>query len=172
MQVNVQLKALETVQLIYKTHKTKNMKRIIATMAVIFSLTTSATFAAGGSSVSESVLKSFNKEFSGAANANWVALDAGIYRVAFNYEGKDVEAFFDEEGGLIATGTEVTEDHLPLLIAKSLNAKYADYTKKGIIEFTMDGEVQYLVTLTNSGKSVIIKACGNGALTLYKKMTK
>ncbi|CAN5566418.1 hypothetical protein BH10BAC2_BH10BAC2_27540 [soil metagenome] len=123
MRVNVELKAFESVQLIYKTHKTQNMKKIIATLAVIFSLTTSATFAAGGLSVNELVLKSFNKEFSGAANASWVDLDAGIYRVEFNYKRKDVEAFFDEEGDLIAIGTEVTEDRLPLLIAKSVNAK-------------------------------------------------
>lgn len=148
------------------------MKKIIATMAVIFSLTTSATFAYDGSDVNKFVLKSFNKEFSGAANANWKALEAGLYRVVFNYNGKDVQAFFDENGDLIATGTRVKEDHLPLLIAKAINTKYAGYAKKDIVEFTMDGEIQYLVTLTSSERNIIIKATGNGDISLYKKISK
>ncbi|QEC66434.1 hypothetical protein FRZ67_03655 [Panacibacter ginsenosidivorans] len=148
------------------------MKKIIATLAVIFSLTTSATFAYDGASVSKSVLKSFNKEFSGADKVSWVELTSGLYRASFNYTGKEVEAFFDETGNLIATGSVIAEDHLPLLVAKSINEKYVGFAKTEVIEFAMNGETQYLVTLNKEGKNYIIKAAGNGDLELYKKMSK
>jgi len=71
------------------------MKKIIATLAVIFSLATSATFAYDGAGVNKSVLKSFNREFSGAVNATWQYVGSGILRVSFDYGGKNVLAFFD-----------------------------------------------------------------------------
>ena len=148
------------------------MKKIIATLAVIFSLTTSATFAYDGASVSKSALKSFNKEFSGVDKVNWTELTSGLYRASFNYTGKEVNAFFDESGNLIATGSVIAEDHLPLLVSKAINEKYEGFTKTEVIEFTMNGETQYLVTLDKDGKSYVIKAAGSGDLELYKKMNK
>jgi hypothetical protein len=148
------------------------MKKIIVTLAVIFSLTTSATFAYDGTSVSKSALKSFNREFSGADKVNWVELTSGLYRASFNYTGKEVEAFFDESGNLIATGSVIAADHLPLLVSKAINEKYDGFAKTEVIEFTMNGETQYLVTLSKDSKNFIIKAAGNGDLELYKKMSK
>jgi len=148
------------------------MKKMIATLAVIFSLTTSATFAYDGTSVSKSVLRSFNKEFSGVDKVNWIELTSGLYRASFNYAGKEVEAFFDEGGNLIATGSVIAEDHLPLLVSKAINEKYDGFAKTDVIEFTMNGETQYLVTLSKDSKSYIIKATGNGDLEIYKKMSK
>jgi len=148
------------------------MKKIIATLAVIFSLTTSATFASGGSSVNESVLKSFKKEFSGASNVSWVKLTDELYRFGFNYKGKDVQAFFTETGTLIATGSEISEDNLPLVVSKTVDLKYAGYRKTEIIEYTMDDNTEYLITLSKDGKSYVVKASNNGSLELYKKMSK
>jgi hypothetical protein len=145
------------------------MKKIIATLAVVFSLTTSATFASGGSSVNESVLKSFNKEFSGASNVSWVKLTDELYRFGFNYKGKDVEAFFAENGNLVATGTRIAEDHLPLLISKAVDAQYTGYSKTEVFEFSMDGETKYLLTLNKNNKNYVIKASGNGNLEVHKK---
>lgn len=148
------------------------MKKIIATLAVIFSLTTSATFASGTSSLKESVLKSFNREFSGAANVSWVKLTDEIYRFGFNYKGKDVQAFFTENGNLIATGSEISENNLPLMVSKAIDSKYGGYRKTEIIEYTMDDNTEYLVTLSKDDKSIVIKASNNGNLDLYKKMNK
>lgn len=146
------------------------MKKIIGTLAVIFSLTTSATYAYDGASVSKSILKSFSTEFAGAQNASWEELDGGIYKVTFDYDSKNVQAFFDEKGDVIATGRTISEDHLPLLALKSLNAKYNNYVKQEIIELTMAGETQYLITVSNGSKSGIIKISNQGDTEVYKKI--
>ena len=146
------------------------MKKIIVALAVIFSLTTSATFAYDGLSVSRSVLKSFSNEFAGARNVSWESLNEGIYKVTFNYEKKNVQAFFDESGNMIATGSEISEEQLPLLVSKSLKSKYDGFKKNEIIEFTMNGETQYLVTVTNGKKGEVLKISNQGEIDLYKNL--
>ena len=146
------------------------MKKIIATLAVIFSLTTSATYAYEGLSVSTTVLKSFSKEFAGARNASWETLSDGLYKVTFNYETKDVQAFFDENGSVIATGSTISEEQLPLLVSKSLKPKYEGFNKNEIIEFTMNGETQYLVTVSDGKKAEVLKISNQGDIAVYKKL--
>ena len=145
------------------------MKKIIGALAVILSLTTSV-FAYDGSSVSKSILKSFSNEFAGAQNASWQELSNGIYKVTFDYDSKNVQAFFDEKGDVIATGTTISEEHLPLLVSKALNTKYSDYSKNEFVEFTMGGETQYLVTVSKNSKTVVLKISTQGNVEVYKKM--
>jgi hypothetical protein len=146
------------------------MKKIIATLAVIFSLTTSATYAYDGLSVSTTVLKSFSREFVGARNASWEAITDGLYKVTFSYETKDVQAFFDENGNIIATGSIISEEQLPFLVSKSLNSKYNDFAKNEIVEFTMNGETQYLVTVSDVKKAEVLKISNQGDIVVYKKL--
>ena len=146
------------------------MKKIIATLAVIFSLTTSATYAYDGLSVSTAVLKSFSKEFKGARNASWEALSDGLYKVTFNYETKDVQAFFDENGNVVATGSKISEEQLPFLVSKSLKSNYEGFNKSEIIEYTMNGETQYLITVNDGKKAEILKISNQGDIAVYRKV--
>ncbi|MBG9377450.1 hypothetical protein I5907_14495 [Panacibacter sp. DH6] len=145
------------------------MKKIIATLAVIFSLTTSATFAYDGKDVNQSVLKSFKKEFAGAENATWQEVGSGILRVTFNYQHKNVSAFFDADGDVIATSTFVSEEHLPLPVLKAVNEKYSDFKKTEIVEYTMDNETKYLITIVNGNENMVLKVGGNGSIEVYKR---
>ena len=145
------------------------MKKIIATLAVIFSLSTSATFAYDGKDVNQSVLKSFRKEFAGAQNATWQEVGPGILRVSFSYQQKNVSAFFDADGDVIATSTYIAEEHLPLPVLKALNEKYADFKKTEIIEYTMDNETKYLVTVAKENETLVLKIGSTGYLEVYKR---
>lgn len=145
------------------------MKKIIATLAVIFSLTTSATFAYDGKDVNQSVLKSFKKEFAGAENATWQEVGSGILRVTFSYQHKNVSAFFDADGDVIATSTFVSEEHLPLPVLKAVNEKYSDFKKTEIVEYTMDNETKYLITIVNGNENMVLKVGGNGSIEVYKR---
>ena len=82
---------------------------------------------------------------------------------------KMCKLFFAENGNLIATGTRITENQLPLLILKAIDAQYAGYSKTEVFEFTMDGETKYLLTLNKNNKNYVIKASGNGDLEVHKK---
>jgi len=146
------------------------MKKIIATLAVIFSLVTSATYAYDGSRASKALLQSFDKEFSGASNVSWVQISNGLYRFGFNYKGKDVQAFFTESGNLVATGSVIAADNLPLVVSKAIDSKYAGYNTTEVIEFTMDNETQYLITVSDGAKSQILKVTNNGDISIFKKL--
>lgn len=146
------------------------MKKIIAVLAVIFSLATSATYAYDGSNAGKALLRSFNKEFAGASNVSWVKVSEDLYRARFDYKGKNVRAFFTESGSLVALGALITADELPLVVAKAIDGKYAGYDKTETIEFTMDGETQYLVTVSDGKGGAILKISGNGELTVFKKL--
>ena len=146
------------------------MKKIIATLAVIFSLATSVTYAYDGSRANKALLQSFDKEFSGASNVSWVQISNGLYRFGFNYKGKDVQAFFTENGNLVATGSVISADNLPLVVSKAIDSKYTGYNKTEVIEFTMDDETQYLVTVSDGRNGEILKVSNHGDISVFKKL--
>ena len=139
-------------------------------MAVILSLTTSATYAYDGSRVSKELLQSFNKEFSGASNVNWIQISNELYRSRFDYKGKDVLAFFSENGDLVAIGSVIEADHLPWAVSNAIDSKYAGYNKVESIEFTMDGQTQYLVTVSDGKKVETLKISNGGSISVIKKL--
>lgn len=146
------------------------MKKIITVLAVIFSLSTGAIYAADGSNAGKTLLKSFNKEFTGASNVSWTKVSDELYRARFDYKGKDVRAFYTESDGLVAVGSVITADQLPLMVSKAIDAKYAGYDKTESIEYTMDGETQWLVTVSDGKEGAILIISGSGGLNVFKKL--
>lgn len=146
------------------------MKKIITVLAVIFSLATSATYAGANLPEGKAVVQSFNKEFRDASNVSWVKISYEIYRASFEYKGKNVRAFFSESGNLIAVGSVITADQLPLVVSKAIDSKYDGYEKTELTEFTMDGETKYLVTVANEKKTAVLEISGSGDITVFKKV--
>jgi len=146
------------------------MKKFIISMAVIFSLLTTVTFASGKLPVNEKVMQAFKKEFSNASNATWSIIEAGLYRVTFTYNNITADAYFDGEGTLVATGRDINENQLPLVVSKALNSKYAGADVQHVIEYTFNNETEYLITLGTDRGTQIIKASAGGDLQLFKKI--
>ncbi|MEP7318231.1 MAG: hypothetical protein ABI921_05810 [Panacibacter sp.] len=149
------------------------MKKIIIALAVLFISGTTVVFASDKSRVSETVLQSFQKEFSKATDVSWISLnEPGLYQVKFNYEGESATAYFDEEGSLIAIGRFIETYQLPFLTRKAVESKYADFEIRNILEYTLENETKYLVTIFNDKAVMIVNANSNGGLQLYEKVKK
>jgi len=150
--------------------------------AALFSVLSSVVFAGNVNSgdpvlparkntinVSNSVQSSFNKEFTGASSVKWERIQDHLYQVSFSYNNERVNAFYDEDGQLVATGHFIKESELPSSVKKNLARRYASYELQQIIEVTQNNETSYLLGIADEQSKLTVQAYNNGVLTVFKK---
>ncbi len=148
------------------------MKKII--FAILIASAVSGTAVANEkSTVNSKVTRSFQKEFSGAQSVTWETLDSkGIYHASFIYNNIPLNAYFDGEGTLLATGRFIKQENLPMLVSKGINEKYGQYRVLETIEFIADSETSYIVKIENEKLKLYIQARGDGSTSIIKKEKK
>ena len=139
-------------------------------VAVVFS---GSSFANTGKSVSALVKQSFQKEFAGAQSVSWeVISDKDIFHASFIYNNERLNAYFDAEGTLLATGRYVKQENLPMLVTKGVAIRYKQCNVLEAIEFVTGSETSYIIKLDNEKLSMYIQAFSDGSSTLLKKEKK
>ena len=139
-------------------------------VAVVFS---GSSFANTGKSVNALVKQSFQKEFAGAQSVNWeVISDKDIFHASFIYNNERLNAYFDQEGNLLATGRYVKQENLPMLVNKSIDIRYKKFDVLESIEFVTGSETSYIIRLENEKLSLYVQAHSDGSTTLLKKEKK
>lgn len=139
-------------------------------VAVVFS---GSAFANTGKSVNALVKQSFQKEFAGAQSVSWeVISDKDIFHASFIYNNERLNAYFDSEGTLLATGRYVKQENLPMLVSKGITVRYKQYDVLESIEFVTGSETSYIVKLENEKLSLYIQAHSDGTTTVLKKEKK
>jgi hypothetical protein len=151
------------------------MKKIIFSLAFSAALLSSAfTYAAGrDTNVNEPtviVKQAFAKEFKNIANVEWTTLSKeGVYQAKFSFNNEPLQAFFTEDGEFLGTTRQVVLAQLPVAVSTELEKQYTDYRVVTIFEYSKRDGLNYYITLCNSKGAMIVKATGNGELTVYKK---
>lgn len=148
------------------------MKKFFISVALLAGIFSYSAQAADGGKVSRQVQNAFEKEFAGANSISWEVLNNSIYQATFHYNHQVLNAFFDEDGNLVATGRDITEGALPLLVLRSVKEKYHDYAISQIAELATQGETSYLLTLENEKSTVIVRAYNTGEVNVFKKVKK
>jgi len=139
-------------------------------VAVVFS---GSAFANTGKSVNAVVKQSFQKEFAGAQSVNWeVISNKDIFHASFIYNNERLNAYFDSEGSLLATGRYVKQENLPMLVTKGLGIRYKQYNVLEAIEFVNGYETSYIIKLENEKLSLYVQAYNDGSATVLKKEKK
>lgn len=147
------------------------MKKSFIGLVMLVTLSTSALRANGSEPVSAKVLASFQKEFSLAANVNWMQeKQKNLFHAKFLYNDETMEAFFNEEGTLLAVARLISERQLPILITKALAADYSNYTIRQVVEFTNEGETSYILNVYDANETVVLKYFPNGESQRIKKI--
>ena len=149
------------------------MKKIL--FAILIAATISGTTVANDKlAVNTLVTQSFEKEFSGAQSVSWESLAAkNIFHASFIYNNERLNAYFDAEGTLLATGRYVKMENLPMLVAKGVAEKYGrQYEIRETIEFIESTETSYIVKLENEKSKLYIQAYGDGSTSILKKEKK
>jgi hypothetical protein len=139
-------------------------------VAVVFS---GSAFANTGKSVNAMVKQSFQKEFAGAQSVSWeVISNKDIFHASFIYNNERLNAYFDSEGNLLATGRYVKQENLPMLVTKGLGIRYKQYNVLEAIEFVNGYETSYIIKLENEKLSLYVQAYNDGSSTILKKEKK
>jgi len=142
---------------------------ILALVAVAITQTVSAA----DEKVSPRLTQALVKEFSGAQAIHWQAFKGkDIYQASFILNHQRLFAFFNSDGELLSTGRYVAETNLPILVSKTLAARFADFEIKEVVEYTRDGDTQYALVLENSKKTVTANAYSDGGIAVISRKKK
>ena len=140
--------------------------------AVLITVVSSAAaFANNANPVNEKVLKTFSSEFSNASNVSWTELKTkGLFHAVFTYNDQKLDAYFNDEGELMATSRSIDKKQLPLAITKELDSRYAKaFVSSGVTEFVSEGSTYYFVTVLTDKATLTLKAASDGSMYVYKK---
>jgi hypothetical protein len=149
------------------------MKKFLVSLVLLVSVFSYSVRAAGGDGVSPRAKATLEKEFSGASYIKWELLDKGtIAHANFVYNNQRLNAFFDEDGVLVATGRFIDQSSLPLLVSKSLSTRYGQYEVCNVVEYNNGSETSYLVTLENEKAKLVVQAYHSGSIYVFKKEKK
>jgi len=144
------------------------MKKIIIMLAVAIS---SLTAFAREENVSTTVLNSFNKQFAGAKEVQWTTTN-DYYKAAFVYNGQNVNAFYQLDGGLIAMTRNISSLQLPISLQTNLKNNYSKYWISDLFEVSNNEGTSYYITIENAETKIILKSNDTGKWNNYKKMAK
>jgi hypothetical protein len=146
------------------------MKKIILSLAISAALLVSAATYAADKNPGATVQQAFNKEFAQVKDVEWTTLsNDGVYKAKFTFNNESLNAFFTEDGEFLGTTRQIIKSQLPIGVVTELDKQYADARVATIFEYSRkDGLAYYITLITNKG-AMVIKATGNGELSVYKK---
>ncbi|ATL46341.1 hypothetical protein COR50_03655 [Chitinophaga caeni] len=150
------------------------MKKLIAILSIATLLIANSTFAKDSKSISnQKVMDTFNEEFVGASDVTWYTSDSkDSYVARFTIKETKVTAHFDKHGNLLATSRYISDSDLPLPVITRLMNRYPNENIRNIVEYTVSGQVSYVITLENTTQWKVVKAHPGGALSIMQKLRK
>jgi len=145
------------------------MKKILTLVTLLtFGVITSK--ATEGDPVSAALQASLEKSFSGAKILQWSEMESSdIISASVMYNNERMNAYFDLDGNLLATGRFIKSESLPLLVSKSMNEKYEGASIVDVVEYIEKNGTSYLVTIRTNGNEMVIQAFMDGSSYVFKK---
>lgn len=148
------------------------MKKIIVSLTLAAAILTTGTLHAAGNNPNAAVKEAFAKEFAQIKDVKWdvVTKDGnGIYQANFTFNNESLQAFFTEEGEFLGTTRQITKSQLPILVTRELDKKYGDAEIRSVYEHSMTDGIAYYITLVTDKGTIVVKAAGNGELTVRQR---
>lgn len=145
------------------------MKKIMLVCALLLSVGLSTTFAHFTENVSQEVISSFNKDFTGAQEVSWH--DAKDFaRATFKMNNQVMYAYYSKAGELLAVTRNISTSQLPINL--QVKKGYTDYWVTDLFEMASGGVSTYYLTLEDGTQKVILKSSGSTGWEVYKKEKK
>lgn len=149
------------------------MKKFFVALLLLTSVLGYAITPGSGEKVSRHLQAALEKEFAGAKYVVWESLKRHqLYHAKFIYNNEQVNAFFEQDGNLLAIGRYIATSSLPLTITKGLSGHYPGFQVKDAIEYIKAGETSYVVTLENEKTRMVVEGYTSGNLYVFKKEKK
>ena len=145
------------------------MKNKILIGAFIFITVISSAFANDNrEEVDSKIIRSFQKEFAGAQNAQWVTTKDFV-KVTFTLNEQVVYAYYDQNGSLLGVTRNILSGQLPINLLTDFKKNYSNYWITDLFEMAVNGENVYYLTLENGDHKVVLKSNGTNGWDLYRK---
>lgn len=147
------------------------MKKIIFAFTISAALLSSAfTYAAKNTEPNVKVKQAFSTEFTQVKDVEWINMDKdGVYQAKFTFNNETLQAFFTEDGEYLGSTRQIVKSQLPISVVTELEKQYADARVVTIFEYSKKTGLDYYITLTTTKGAMIVKANGNGELSVHKK---
>ena len=148
------------------------MKQIL-TLVILLTFGVITTQASEGDRTTSALQASLQKSFAGAKILKWSELEnSNLLYASVLYNNERMNAYFDTQGNLVASGRFIKVESLPLIVSKSLNEKYADASIIDVVEYIEKEGTSYLVTIHSNTKEMVIHAFTDGSSYVFKKTKK
>lgn len=145
------------------------MKNKILIGAFIFITGISSAFANDNKEeVNGKIIRSFQKEFAGAQNAQWVTTKDFV-KVTFTLNEQVVYAYYDQNGSLLGVTRNIVSGQLPINLLTDFKKNYSNYWITDLFEMAVNGENVYYLTLEDSDHKVVLKSNGTNGWDVYRK---
>lgn len=126
------------------------MKRIVLSLAVLFTLTTAAL--AGNEPITNAKAKeTFSKEFSGAEFVKW-SQEGKYIQASFVFGGTSTVALFNENGELLGSVRDLLYNQLPMAVITAVDNRKAKSAIFEIREVLNSEGTRYKFLLEQKGK--------------------
>jgi hypothetical protein len=133
------------------------MKKRIALLLTAFILSVSISFANGNNPVPAEISHSFSHHFATAKNVNWEKI-SNVYKASFELDGNYLFVFYSEDAHFIGIAHNILSDKLPMMLQAQLKMDYSNYWITELIEYSVDHNPGYKITLENADQKVILKS--------------
>lgn len=143
------------------------MKKLITLALVLTTLTISA-FADNTKLVNQKVINSFTRSFGNVEDIRW-EIKNDLYKVTFKSGGKEMYAYYNGQGDMIAITRNIHLDQLPLTLSAELKSKFNESWMTDLFEVSANGETAYYATVESATHITIYKAEGTLGWTIFKK---
>lgn len=135
-------------------------------------LFSSFAFATDSDKVNTKVKAAFLSDFSAATAVSWEKI-SDFYFATFTINKIEVNAAYNEEGGLVGTSRPMESSQLPVNISLALAKKYVGYAvSQKALELTYDDETRYYLTVSNDRQALKLKCTLNGNIEVERKIKK
>lgn len=144
------------------------MKNKILIGVFIFITGISSAFANDNEEVDGKIIRSFQKEFAGAQNAQWVTTKDFV-KVTFTLNEQVVYAYYGQNGSLLGVTRNILSGQLPINLLTDFKKNYSNYWISDLFEMAANGENVYYLTLEDSDHRIVLKANGANGWAVYRK---
>lgn len=151
----------------YLGHRTG---RIIACCLIALTLSLTS-FALPGDGIATPVSDAFHKDFQHAEILSCNVTDK-FTRLSFKMNGVVLNAFYSEDGELIAVSRNILTTQLPISLMLSIQENYPDYWVTGLFEISGRSENAYYLILENADRKLTLRSADRTRWEIYKKEKK
>lgn len=138
---------------------------LLATLTSLFSQAETPT------EINATVLQSFQSTFKGAKEVDWTISTAYV-KAQFALDGQYINAFYTNDGEMIALTRNITANQLPVMLQANLKKQCENFWITELFELTNEEGTSYYVTLENADNKVILQSSSNKEWKSYKKSRK